>query len=116
MRSRPRQTRRRLGVRERHRDAAGEPDSGATRRAERIAISAGPSTDPIRAGGHTAHRVMTDRIKVVVWGPGRLGGFVLRVLLQRPDAFDVVGVFAFSAEKEGRDIGELVGLAPAGVT
>jgi hypothetical protein len=58
---------------------------------------------------------MPDRTKVVVWGPGRLGGFVLRVLLQRPDEFDVVGVFAFSAEKEGRDIGELVGHAPTGV-
>jgi hypothetical protein len=56
------------------------------------------------------------RVKVVVWGPGRLGGFVLRVLLQRPDEFDVVGVFAFSPEKEGRDIGELVGLPRHGVT
>lgn len=54
--------------------------------------------------------------KVVVWGPGRLGSFVLRVLLQRPTEFDVVGVFAFSAEKEGRDIGELVGLPRHGVT
>ncbi|WP_029116501.1 hypothetical protein [Mycobacterium sp. URHB0044] len=58
---------------------------------------------------------MTVRTKVVVWGPGRLGGFVLRVLLQRPDEFDVVGVFAFSEDKEGRDAGELVGLAPTGV-
>ena len=47
---------------------------------------------------------------MIVWGPGRLGGFILRVLLQRPDEFDVVGVFAFSPDKEGRDIGELVGL------
>lgn len=58
---------------------------------------------------------MNDRTKVVVWGPGRLGGFVLRVLLQRPEEFDVVGVFAFSADKEGRDVGELVGLPPTGV-
>jgi hypothetical protein len=59
---------------------------------------------------------MPDRSRVIVWGPGRLGGFVLRVLLQRPDEFDVVGVFAFSEEKEGRDIGELVGLPEHGVT
>jgi hypothetical protein len=59
---------------------------------------------------------MTDRTRVIVWGPGRLGGFVLQVLLQRPDEFEVVGVFAFSAEKEGRDIGELVGLPRRGVT
>jgi 2,4-diaminopentanoate dehydrogenase len=59
--------------------------------------------------------VLSNRTKVVVWGPGRLGGFVLRVLLQRPEEFDVVGVFAFSADKEGRDVGELAGLAPTGV-
>ncbi|MGI9164696.1 MAG: hypothetical protein ACR2JI_17510 [Mycobacterium sp.] len=59
---------------------------------------------------------MADRIRVIIWGPGRLGGFVLRVLLQRPDEFEVVGVFAFSEDKDGRDIGELVGLAPNGVT
>ena len=59
---------------------------------------------------------MTDRVRVVVWGPGRLGGFVLRVLLQRPEEFDVIGVFAFSAEKEGRDVGEMVGLPTHGVT
>lgn len=59
---------------------------------------------------------MSDRTKVVVWGPGRLGGFVLRALLQRPEEFDVVGVFAYSTNKEGRDIGELVDLEPTGVT
>ncbi|WP_428338947.1 hypothetical protein [Mycobacterium sp.] len=55
------------------------------------------------------------RHKVVVWGPGRLGGFVLRVLLQRPEEFDVLGVFAFSESKQGRDIGEYAGLARHGV-
>lgn len=59
---------------------------------------------------------MAERYRVVVWGPGRLGSFVLRVLLQRPEEFDVVGVFAFSEEKDGRDIGELVGLPKQGVT
>lgn len=58
---------------------------------------------------------MADRRRVVVWGPGRLGGFVLRVLLQRPDEFEVVGVFAFSEDKEGRDIGDLAGLPHQGV-
>jgi hypothetical protein len=58
---------------------------------------------------------MSNRTKVVVWGPGRLGGFILRVLLQRTDEFDVVGVFAFSDDKVGRDVGELAGLAPTGV-
>jgi 2,4-diaminopentanoate dehydrogenase len=59
---------------------------------------------------------MSERHRVVIWGPGRLGGFVLRVLLQRPAEFDVVGVFAFSEDKKGRDIGELVGLPHHGVT
>lgn len=59
---------------------------------------------------------MADKRKVIIWGPGRLGGFVLRVLLQRPDEFDVVGVFAFSEHKDGKDIGELVGLPQHGVT
>ncbi|WP_328354920.1 hypothetical protein OG976_24545 [Mycobacterium sp. NBC_00419] len=39
---------------------------------------------------------------------------MLRALLQRRDEFDVVGVFAFSPDKEGRDIGELVGLPSHG--
>lgn len=58
---------------------------------------------------------MTKRFRAVVWGPGRLGGFALRTMLQRRDEFDVVGVFAFSESKDGVDIGELVGLAPTGV-
>ena len=56
------------------------------------------------------------RTKVVIWGPGRLGGFALRVLLLRPEEFEVVGVFAYSAEKEGRDAGQLVDLDAIGVT
>ena len=58
---------------------------------------------------------MADRYRVIVWGPGRLGGFILRVLLQRPEEFDVVGVLAFSESKAGRDIGELVGLKRRGI-
>ena len=54
--------------------------------------------------------------RVIVWGPGRLGGFVLKVLLQRPEEFDVVGVLAYSEHKAGRDAGELVGGPPIGVT
>lgn len=58
---------------------------------------------------------MAEPTRAIVWGPGRLGGFILRVLLQRPAEFDVVGVFAFSADKEGQDIGELVGLPRHGI-
>lgn len=56
-----------------------------------------------------------NRYRVIVWGPGRLGGFALRALLQRPAEFDVVGVFAYSAAKDGCDIGELVGMPARGI-
>ena len=41
------------------------------------------------------------RAKVVIWGPGRLGGFVLRLLLLRPDEFEVVGVLAVLGDEGG---------------
>lgn len=55
-----------------------------------------------------------NRYRVIVWGPGVLGSANLRVLLTRPE-FEVVGVLAFSPEKDGVDAGELVGLASCGV-
>lgn len=55
-----------------------------------------------------------SRYRVIVWGPGVLGSANLRELLRR-DEFEVVGVFAFSPEKVGRDAGELVGADPCGV-
>ena len=52
--------------------------------------------------------------RVIVWGPGTVGSACLRELLASP-GFEVVGVLGYSAEKEGRDIGELLGLPAAGV-
>jgi hypothetical protein len=52
--------------------------------------------------------------KVVQWATGSVGADSLRLLLDRPDV-EVVGVFAYSDDKNGVDAGELVGRAPIGV-
>ncbi|WP_234812252.1 hypothetical protein [Mycolicibacter longobardus] len=53
--------------------------------------------------------------RLVIWGPGEVGGAVLRAAHASPD-FDIVGVKVFSQHKHGRDAGELVGIGPIGVT
>ena len=59
---------------------------------------------------------MTDRKRLVFWGPGHIGGAALREVLKSPDRFDVVGARVYSPDKHGRDVGELVGVGPIGVT
>jgi hypothetical protein len=51
----------------------------------------------------------------VQWSTGNIGTRALRALLDR-DAFDVVGVHAFGADKVGRDAGELAGQSAVGIT
>lgn len=53
--------------------------------------------------------------RVVQWTTGNVGTSSVRALLADP-TIDVVGCFAWSPEKVGRDIGELVGGEPLGVT
>jgi hypothetical protein len=55
------------------------------------------------------------RQKVILWGPGGVGEYVLRYLQTQPE-LDLVGVRAYSPEKEGTDVAELFGLPPSGVT
>ncbi|MGW5318357.1 hypothetical protein [Nocardia thailandica] len=57
---------------------------------------------------------MTRPYRLIIWGPGDMGGRALRLALESPD-HDVVGVKVFSPHKHGADIGELAGLAPVGV-
>ncbi|MEU4432996.1 hypothetical protein [Nocardia rhamnosiphila] len=57
---------------------------------------------------------MTGPYRLIIWGPGDMGGRALRTALESPD-FEVVGVKVFSPHKNGKDIGELAGLAPVGV-
>lgn len=52
--------------------------------------------------------------KVIVWGTGFVGKMVIRELLDHPD-FELVGVVVNDPLKEGRDVGELVGVAPVGL-
>lgn len=58
---------------------------------------------------------MRNSYKVIVWGPGHIGGGALKQALLRPE-FEVVGVRVYSDHKHGVDVGELVGLPPVGVT
>ena len=51
---------------------------------------------------------------VVVWSTGWVGSIAIRAIAQRDD-LKLVGVWVNSAEKVGRDAGDLVGIAPLGV-
>lgn len=55
-----------------------------------------------------------ERHRVIVWGTGFVGAAVLRDLLTHP-AYDVVGVIVNAPEKDGRDVGTLVGLPETGL-
>src|SRR5438105_2288428 len=57
---------------------------------------------------------MQRPLRLIVWGPGHVGGTVLAEALKRPE-FDVVGALVYSAEKDGKDLGDLVGARPTGV-
>jgi len=52
--------------------------------------------------------------RVVQWATGRIGESSLRELIRSPE-MKLVGVYVHSEAKEGRDAGELCGLAPIGV-
>lgn len=49
------------------------------------------------------------RYRVVQWSTGNVGSRSLRTILARPD-LQLVGVWAFSPDKQGRDAGDLAGL------
>lgn len=53
--------------------------------------------------------------RVVQWATGRIGQSSLRELIRSPQ-MQLVGVYVHSEVKEGRDAGDLCGLAPVGVT
>jgi len=54
------------------------------------------------------------RYRVVQWATGNVGSRALRRAIEHPD-FEVVGVYVHSANKVGRDAGELAGIKPIGV-
>jgi 4-hydroxy-tetrahydrodipicolinate reductase len=54
-------------------------------------------------------------IRVVQWTTGNVGQRAARAVLRHP-GMELVGCFAWSDDKVGRDVGELVGVGPVGVT
>tara|TARA_R110002110_G_C13470525_1_gene720942 strand:- start:55541 stop:56653 length:1113 start_codon:yes stop_codon:yes gene_type:complete len=57
---------------------------------------------------------MREPYKVIVWGPGRMGGISIWEIVNSP-AFELVGVRVYSDRKNGVDAGELVGIEATGV-
>jgi 2,4-diaminopentanoate dehydrogenase len=58
---------------------------------------------------------MRRRLKVVQWTTGKTGSAAVRGMAGHP-VLDLVGCYAYSPDKVGRDVGELCGIAPLGVT
>ena len=58
---------------------------------------------------------MTDRLKVVQWTTGKTGGAAVRGMAAHP-VLDLEGCYAYTKDKVGRDVGELCGIAPLGIT
>ncbi len=52
--------------------------------------------------------------RVVQWGTGNVGRLALRAIVGHPE-LELAGVIVHSAEKVGRDAGDLCGIAPTGV-
>jgi hypothetical protein len=57
---------------------------------------------------------MSRRLRVVQWTTGKTGSAAVRGMVDHP-VLDLVGCYAFSADKVGRDVGELCGIAPLGI-
>jgi hypothetical protein len=59
--------------------------------------------------------VQTTRVyRVVQWTTGNVGQRSVRAAVDNPN-LDIVGCYAWGADKVGRDVGELVGMDPIGV-
>jgi hypothetical protein len=52
--------------------------------------------------------------RVIQWSTGNVGKHALRAIIDHPD-LELVGLWVHSAEKAGRDAGELCGVGPVGV-
>jgi hypothetical protein len=55
-----------------------------------------------------------SRYRVVQWATGNIGTRALRAVIEHPD-MELVGLYVHSADKTGRDAGELCGLDPVGI-
>jgi hypothetical protein len=54
-------------------------------------------------------------LRVIQWATGTVGKHAIRTIQGRPD-LEIVGGYVYSPEKAGRDLGEIAGIAPIGVT
>jgi 2,4-diaminopentanoate dehydrogenase len=66
------------------------------------------------AGGDAYGSAMGKTLKIVQWTTGNVARQTVRAVLAHPDQ-ELVGVYAHSPDKVGRDVGELVGLDSIGV-
>jgi hypothetical protein len=53
--------------------------------------------------------------RVVLWTTGHVASFAGRAVVDHPN-LELVGAYAWSPEKAGRDVGELIGIEPLGIT
>ncbi|HET9875714.1 MAG TPA: dihydrodipicolinate reductase, partial [Mycobacterium sp.] len=51
-------------------------------------------------------------IRVVQWTTGHVARHAVRAVVERPD-LDLVGAYAFSEDKVGKDVGDLAGVGHA---
>ncbi|MDT3440678.1 MULTISPECIES: dihydrodipicolinate reductase [unclassified Pseudofrankia] len=58
---------------------------------------------------------MSRRLRVVQWTTGKTGSAAVRGMVDHP-VLDLVGCYAHSPDKVGREVGELCGIDPIGVT
>ena len=61
-----------------------------------------------------SRRPMSRRLRVVQWTTGKTGSAAVRGMAGHP-VLDLVGCYAFSADKVGRDVGEFCGISPLGI-
>ncbi len=54
------------------------------------------------------------KYRVIQWATGHVGKHALRAVVQRPD-MELVGLYVSSADKDGKDAGELCGIGSVGV-
>jgi hypothetical protein len=57
---------------------------------------------------------LPKRYRVVQWATGNVGARALRRTIEHPD-LELVGVYVHTADKVGRDAGDLAGIAPIGI-
>ena len=58
---------------------------------------------------------MSEKLRVVEWSTGTVGRHAIAGILARPE-LELVGVWVSSEEKHGKDVGELCGGEPTGLT